>query len=229
MKANDFVKGLKKALNSKTIYAKGFIGSPITKANIEAKRKQYPSWYTKERMQMFEKLYGKGYFGFDCICLGKAVCWGWNGDATKARGGAVYLSNGCPDFPTDKFDVIMDSVSTDFSQIPVGAWLYIEGHVGYYIGNGEVIECTPRWENKVLLTRLYNTMKKPTGNGRIWLKWGLPPFIDYGRKSNEQLADEVIAGKWGNYPERKKLLEGAGYSYRTIQDIVNAKLKGGKK
>ena len=33
------------------------------------------------------------------------------------------------------------------------------------------------------------------------------------KKSNEQIADEVIAGKWGNGEERKQRLTAAGYNY----------------
>lgn len=43
-------------------------------------------------------------------------------------------------------------------------------------------------------------------------------------KSNEELADEVIRGDWGNNPERKQRLEAAGYDYAAIQAIVNQKL-----
>lgn len=45
------------------------------------------------------------------------------------------------------------------------------------------------------------------------------------RKSNEQIATEVIQGKWGNYPARKTALEKAGYNYATIQSIVNSRKK----
>lgn len=41
------------------------------------------------------------------------------------------------------------------------------------------------------------------------------------RKSNEVVAQEVIAGAWGNNPERKQRLEAAGYNYQAIQNIVN--------
>ena len=41
------------------------------------------------------------------------------------------------------------------------------------------------------------------------------------KKTNEQLAREVIAGKWGNGAERKKKLSDAGYNYSEIQRIVN--------
>ena len=43
------------------------------------------------------------------------------------------------------------------------------------------------------------------------------------KKSNEEIAKEVIAGKWGVQPERQKKLEAAGYSYETIRALVNAK------
>lgn len=46
-------------------------------------------------------------------------------------------------------------------------------------------------------------------------------------KTNEQIAEEVIAGKWGTGAARKKALEAAGYNYSTIQKLVNEKLKGG--
>ena len=49
------------------------------------------------------------------------------------------------------------------------------------------------------------------------------------RKSNEQIADEVIAGKWGNGDDRRKRLASAGYDYNAIQPIVNAKLHPSKK
>lgn len=45
-------------------------------------------------------------------------------------------------------------------------------------------------------------------------------------KSNEEVAREVIKGKWGNYPERKRRLEAAGYNYSAVQKIVNKILKG---
>ena len=44
------------------------------------------------------------------------------------------------------------------------------------------------------------------------------------KKSNEEIASEVIAGKWGNGNERKSKLEKAGYNPTTIQNIVNQKL-----
>lgn len=46
------------------------------------------------------------------------------------------------------------------------------------------------------------------------------------KKTNTEIAKEVIAGKWGNGTERKQKLEAAGYNYKTIQSIVNKLMKG---
>lgn len=45
------------------------------------------------------------------------------------------------------------------------------------------------------------------------------------KKSNEEIANEVIAGKWGNGADRKNKLTAAGYDYNAIQAIVNKKLQ----
>ena len=49
------------------------------------------------------------------------------------------------------------------------------------------------------------------------------------RKNNEQIADEVIAGAWGNGEDRKNRLTKAGYDYNAIQNIVNKKTAPAKK
>lgn len=41
------------------------------------------------------------------------------------------------------------------------------------------------------------------------------------KKTTEQLAREVIAGKWGNGAERKRRLTAAGYDYTAVQRLVN--------
>lgn len=44
------------------------------------------------------------------------------------------------------------------------------------------------------------------------------------KKTNDEIATEVISGKWGNGEERKNALTKAGYDYNTIQSIVNTRL-----
>ena len=43
-------------------------------------------------------------------------------------------------------------------------------------------------------------------------------------KTDDEMADEVILGLWGNETERKQRLEEEGYDYDAIQEIVNKKL-----
>lgn len=52
-----------------------------------------------------------------------------------------------------------------------------------------------------------------------WDKYALP-----GRKDNDTIADEVIAGLWGNGREREERLTAAGYNYAEVQALVNQKL-----
>lgn len=46
------------------------------------------------------------------------------------------------------------------------------------------------------------------------------------KKSNEEIAKEVVTGKWGNGNTRKTALTKAGYDYKAIQTLVNKLLKG---
>lgn len=48
-------------------------------------------------------------------------------------------------------------------------------------------------------------------------------------KTIDELAQEVINGKWGNGADRKSRLESAGYSYSEVQNRVNEILLGNKK
>jgi len=68
-----------------------------------------------------------------------------------------------------------------------------------------------------------------------WMKYANPgeaaptpqPAPAPAKKSVDEIADEVIAGKWGNGQDRKNRLEAAGYNYNEVQDAVNKKLYGG--
>lgn len=53
---------------------------------------------------------------------------------------------------------------------------------------------------------------------------GTPAPAKPARPSNEVIADQVIAGAWGNGPDRRRRLEAAGYSYDAVQAIVNRKV-----
>ena len=46
-----------------------------------------------------------------------------------------------------------------------------------------------------------------------------------GKKTNEEIAKEVIRGNWGVGQERKDNLTAAGYDYSAVQSIVNEMMK----
>ena len=48
------------------------------------------------------------------------------------------------------------------------------------------------------------------------------------KKSNEEIANEVINGAWGNGEDRKKRLTDAGYNYDAVQKVVNQKMAAKK-
>jgi N-acetylmuramoyl-L-alanine amidase len=54
---------------------------------------------------------------------------------------------------------------------------------------------------------------------------GCPVYSKAQTKSKEQVAREVIAGKWGNGADRKRRLTAAGYNYDEIQALVNQLLR----
>lgn len=68
--------------------------------------------------------------------------------------------------------------------------------------------------------------KYATVNGEV--KPSPTPAPQPAKKTNEQIANEVIAGKWGNGAEREQRLKAAGYDYNAVQAIVNSKLAGNK-
>lgn len=51
--------------------------------------------------------------------------------------------------------------------------------------------------------------------------FGHPKYESAPEKSIEQVAKEVIAGKWGNGEERKKRLTEGGYDYEEVRKMVN--------
>ena len=56
--------------------------------------------------------------------------------------------------------------------------------------------------------------------------YDVPNSAEVRTATVDEIAREVIAGKWGNGLARKQLLTGAGYDYKTIQTRVNQILRG---
>ena len=166
------------AENYKTLYVRGCFGWPMTQSNKARAIQAYAYNRSESRQAMIEAADGQT-FGFDCVCLIKALLWGWNGDASKGYGGAVYCANNVPDKNADQMIELCSHVSTDFSSIRVGEAVWLKGHIGVYIGDGLAVECTPSWKNGVQITAVRNIGAKSGYNSRTWTKHGRLPYVRY--------------------------------------------------
>ena len=110
-----------------------------------------------------------------------------------------WLKNLCDVSKLKSFYLWVAKYSTHEPSIEWNAWQYTSaGRIDGVIGNVDISDFKDISINKP------NT--KPT------------------KKTNDEIAEEVIAGKWGNGNERKAKLEAAGYNYNEIQAKVNEKL-----
>lgn len=81
-----------------------------------------------------------------------------------------------------------------------------------------------------------NTSKRVARKVYNWNDWRVagyarpkyPTSVENPSKSTDELAREVIAGKWGNGDERKEKLEKAGHDVGRIQKEVNKQLNQSK-
>lgn len=231
MTNTDFVNKAKEiATKYKTLYVMGCFGAPMTSTNRirYSKHTSYNKRANRTKMIMAAT---SDTFGFDCVCLFKGILWGWNGDTSEIYGGAKYQSNGVPDIIADAFYKKCTNRSTDFRKIEVGELLWTNGHVGVYIGGGLAIECTPSWKNCVQVTTVGNIGTNPNYPVRKWKGHGKLPWIDYKMvvtKTIDELAREVLNGKWGSGADRRKRLTAAGYNYSAVQARVNELIYGKK-
>lgn len=158
---------------------------------------------------------GKRYLQCDCSGLIKGTLWGYPQNGK--------YSNIYPDVNAN--DIINNycyDVSSDFNNIQKGEFVWLTGHIGVYVGNNTVCECSPKWENGIQLTKL---------NARNWKKHGKSKWLDYNSNSNtntnktwdiEAIARDVLNGKYGNGHEtRKKMIGCDAATYQKIRKRVN--------
>lgn len=177
----------KVATEFKTLYVMGCFGAPMTAANKDRYTRNHSYNMDTVRTVMIKSA-TSDTFGFDCVCLIKAILWGWDGDMSHVYGGATYASNGVPDINADGMIAKCKDVSTDFTKIQVGEVLWMKGHIGVYIGNGLAVECTPAWKNCVQVTTVLNIK---SGTGHKWTKHGKLPYVSYAEASEDKAASQT--------------------------------------
>lgn len=117
------------ATDCKTLYVMGCFGAPLTGSNVDryCSNHEYNRQTVRTSRIKVKANQDPPVFGFDCVCLIKAILWGWNGDKSKTYGGASYASNGVPDIGADAMIGKCYGVSTDFSKLVPGEAVWMEG------------------------------------------------------------------------------------------------------
>lgn len=127
-------------------------------------------------------------------CPHRTLDYGWERFLNKIR---TYLGESTVDTSTNT----STDLNTIADEVIAGKW-----------GNGE--------DRKNRLTQAgYNYSEV-----QILVNQKLTGSSTTSKKSIDTIADEVIAGKWGNGNDRKTNLENAGYNYQEVQNKVNEKL-----
>lgn len=160
---------------------------------------------------------------FDCVGLIKSILWGWCGDTNYSRGGAVYESNGVPDVGANKMfsDYCYDK-SSDFTKIEVGELVWLDGHIGIYIGNRLVAEATS-WKNKVILSDL-GMQGQRLSNGQqcySWTSHGKCQFIDYSKPTYKFKKGDIVTLNGWLHKSKDKNSETIGEYHDYVWTISN--------
>ncbi len=181
MKVNDFLKMVRKATATPSLYVMGGWGYPLNDSNKD--RTQSNSYNRNPERK--KKIYAqnKNVFSWDCCGLCKGVIWGWYGNPDLKNGGASYATNGMPDYDAKEIMFKMcTEQSSDFSKIEAGEFLWLDGHCGIYLGDGLAAESTPIWKDGAQVTAVANIGQKKGYNSRKWTYHGHLKCIDYSEK-----------------------------------------------
>lgn len=186
---------------------------------------------TKYKLGTFFNTKQDGCYLCDCSGLIKAVFWGYPNNGKYQK-----------DFPDMNANTMISqctNVSTNFKGIVPGELVWMTGHIGVYLRDGVVIECTPKWKNGVQMSYLNNGLNDNVYGlpERKWTKHGmLTKYIDYADKQYTEnstnaflkLINDIIDGQYGNGQERVNKLKICGFNDREIeliQECVNSALK----
>ncbi len=161
--AADLVIYAEYAWDSRWGYVWGTFGQVLTESLLQSKIQQYPSGVGDKEEIIREKWLG----GRTADCVGLIKSYGWlDAGSMTIR----YGSNGMPDIGADAM-YYSAQVKGPISTIPEtpGLAVWHSGHIGVYIGNGEVIEA---------MGTAYGVVKTKL-NERSWTAWLEIPYINY--------------------------------------------------
>ncbi len=176
----------KEALKLKTVYMWGGLFREVTKSYINQLSGMYPNQYGDGRKKKLCELIGKGYYGCDCVGLVKSYYFGGFGVEKNAKG---YV--GAWDYGVGTMynaAKVKGKIATMPKKEGVLVMTSDYGHVGVYIGNGEVIECT--------LSGFGDGVVKTKLKDRGWSWWcQCPVIVDDTGVTKTTAGSNYITGK----------------------------------
>ena len=187
----------------------GCFGQRADGALYAQKKKQYPAYYTASD---FPNQYGQKVH--DCVGLIKGYLW-----CDSADGYPKY--NSAQDVAVEGLyrKCIRKGSITTLPETPgVCVFMANMGHVGVYIGNGEVVEA---------MGHAYGVVKTKVA-GRGWAYWGMPDWISYEDSGVVETPSAVSGGsstQGGAFTLSFRILrEGCvGDDVRALQLILKAR------
>ncbi|MCI9524472.1 MAG: hypothetical protein HFF01_05385 [Erysipelotrichaceae bacterium] len=168
-----------------------------------------------------------GAYGAQCVDLFKQVCY-LAGMKPFALGGSGYAEEIVKRYQPLGLNAYFTLVSLSNAQY--GDWIVWskgshdcpDSHVAMFIRMDGVNRVMVFGQNQ--FGKAYGNEGSISTHGIIGVLRFKAWSIQSTRKTNEELAQEVIEGLWGNGSERKSRLISAGYDYDAIQAIVNQKI-----
>ena len=164
------------------------------------------------------------YYGWQCWD-GTALLWQQLGRSLLTGNG---LAIGCWDLKRDtnkgdQFDLVGDVNSLRLGDVVVMRPNHIgffDGYEGGYmriLGQNQGGAHGPQGGMAFNIVRISKSSFAGAFRYKAWQ-------VAEPSKSNEEIAAQVMAGKWGNGDDRRNRLQAAGYDYAAIQAIVNGQV-----
>ena len=141
-------------------YWYGTFGQGASKALYNQKKNQYPKQYEWDYQEETEKVH-------DCVGLIKGYLWSENPEDKNPTYDPAQDKSANALYTACKSKGEMSTMP----EVP-GILVFFPGHVGVYIGGGEVIEAR---------SRRYGVYKSKLAD-RPWKTWGYCPYISYEQK-----------------------------------------------
>ena len=187
---------------------------------IKGKKFEYPIYFDLEEQSQFAK--GRNF----CDSVIKAFCGELekNGYLAGLYCSTYYLNNYISNAVAGKYAlwVAQYNYRCTYTANKYGIWQYSsEGRINGISGNVDMDYCYTDYQN-IVKNGGYNGYKKTTAKKTTATeKKTTSTATTVKKKTVDELAKEVIAGKWAAGDERKQKLTAAGYDYSKVQARVN--------